>query len=163
VGDTQPAPPAPITLRAARTADAPAVAEVLIASRRAFMPYAPSAHSDDAVRAWVRDTLVPTGCVIVAERDGEIAGVLAHSDDGTHRWIDQMFVRPTHVGQGIGTRLLNHARSVLAPPLRLYTFQANHGARRFYERHGFRAIAFSDGRGNEERCPDVLYETAQAT
>jgi hypothetical protein len=30
----------------------------------------------------------------------------------------------------------------------------------FYERHGFRAIAFSDGSANEERCPDVLYELA---
>lgn len=43
-------------------------------------------------------------------------------------------------------------------PLRLYTFQANHGAMRFYERHDFLAIAFTDGQANEERCPDVLYE-----
>ncbi len=43
-------------------------------------------------------------------------------------------------------------------PIRLYTFQANLGARRFYSRHGFVAIEFGDGRANEERCPDVLYE-----
>jgi len=38
------------------------------------------------------------------------------------------------------------------------TLEANQRARAFYERRGFRAIAFGDGSGNEERCPDVLYE-----
>jgi hypothetical protein len=37
---------------------------------------------------------------------------------------------------------------------------ANAGARRFYERHGFSAIEFTDGSANEERCPDVLFELA---
>jgi hypothetical protein len=27
----------------------------------------------------------------------------------------------------------------------------------FYERHGFMAIEFTDGSGNEEKEPDVLY------
>ena len=40
----------------------------------------------------------------------------------------------------------------------VYTFQANAGARRFYERHGFVPVEFTDGQANEERCPDVLYE-----
>jgi putative addiction module component (TIGR02574 family) len=44
--------------------------------------------------------------------------------------------------------------------VRLYTFQANTRARSFWERHGFKAIAYSDGSTNEERCPDVLYELA---
>ena len=54
--------------------------------------------------------------------------------------------------------LLAHAMRTLELPIRLYTFQANVGARRFYERHGFVAIEFTDGHANEERCPDVLYE-----
>jgi hypothetical protein len=41
--------------------------------------------------------------------------------------------------------------------LELWTFQANQGARRFYERHGFEAIELTDGSGNEERTPDVRY------
>ncbi len=45
----------------------------------------------------------------------------------------------------------------LPRPIRLYCFHANTGARAFYERHGFKAVAFSDGSTNEERCPDVLY------
>jgi ribosomal protein S18 acetylase RimI-like enzyme len=42
--------------------------------------------------------------------------------------------------------------------VRLYTFQENTGARRFYERHGFKAVKLTDGHDNEENCPDVLYE-----
>jgi RimJ/RimL family protein N-acetyltransferase len=42
--------------------------------------------------------------------------------------------------------------------LRLYTFQCNEGARRFYERNGFTAVAFGDGSGNEEGEPDIRYE-----
>jgi len=73
-------------------------------------------------------------------------------------WIDHFYVLPEWVGRGIGTRLLERARSTLPPPLRLYTFQCNERARYFYERRGFQAIAFGGGSGNEEKCPDILYE-----
>jgi ribosomal protein S18 acetylase RimI-like enzyme len=62
------------------------------------------------------------------------------------------------VGQGIGSQLVALAKRTLKPPMRLYCFQENARALRFYERHGFRAIRYGDGRGNEERCPDVLLE-----
>ena len=39
--------------------------------------------------------------------------------------------------------------------LELWCFQANTHARRFYERHGFKAIRFTDGHDNEERARDV--------
>ena len=74
-----------------------------------------------------------------------------------------MAVDPALVNQGIGTSLLAQALRTLALPIRLYTFQANAGARRFYERHGFIPIEFTDGQGNEEHCPDVLYELALTT
>lgn len=73
-------------------------------------------------------------------------------------WIMQMAVQAELVNQGIGSQMLAHALRTLSPPIRLYTFQQNSGARRFYERHGFVAIEFTDGSGNEERCPDVLFE-----
>ena len=46
----------------------------------------------------------------------------------------------------------------LPSPIRLYTFQENQRARAFYERRGFNAVKLSDGSGNEEKCPDILYE-----
>jgi GNAT superfamily N-acetyltransferase len=69
-----------------------------------------------------------------------------------------MAVDPRVLGKGIGSVLLAHAIGTLARPIRLYTFQQNVGARRFYERHGFLAIEFTEGEDNEEKCPDVLYE-----
>ncbi len=148
-------------LRAATPADAPRVADLLIDTRRAFMPYAPLAHPEPEVRQWVADRLLPTGGVVVAEIDAAVAAVMAvkaaEAGDPVS-WILQMAVDPPLVGRGIGSRLLAHAVRSLPPPIRLYTFQDNTGARRFYERHGFVAIGFGDGQGNEERCPDVLYE-----
>jgi GNAT superfamily N-acetyltransferase len=41
--------------------------------------------------------------------------------------------------------------------LRLWTFASNLRAQRFYERHGFVEAQRTDGRGNEERAPDILY------
>jgi GNAT superfamily N-acetyltransferase len=147
-----------LRLRPATMADAPLIAQILIDTRAAFMPYAPSAHSDPELHAWVAERLVPGGGVTVAQCRGTVVAVMATEHTDAAAWISQMAVTPSLVGQGIGRRLLAHALATLPSPIRLYTFQANTGARRFYERHGFRAIRFGDGRDNEERCPDVLYE-----
>ena len=144
--------------RTATEADAEAVSAVYVASRKELVSFAPLAHSDQAVRQWMRVHLIPGGRVTVAIQDGDIVGMMALAEDGTVGWIDHLYVHPRAVGCGIGTQLLEHANTALGSPIRLYTFQANTGARRFYERHGFRVIAFGDGSGNEEHCPDVLYE-----
>ena len=94
----------------------------------------------------------------VAERGGELVGLMALSSQPDGRWIDQMSVHPSCVGQHIGSMLLAQALATLPAPIRLYAFQQNAGARRFYERHGFVAVTFTQGEANEERCPDVLYE-----
>lgn len=147
-----------VSLRSAKAADAPRVASLLIDTHAAFMPYAPSAHTDAEVRDWVETHLISSGGVMVAEIDGKVVAAMAAEQSETLSWITQMAVDPTLVGQGIGTLLLAHAMCTLPLPIRLYTFQPNGGARRFYERHGFKAIEFTDGQANEERCPDVLYE-----
>jgi GNAT superfamily N-acetyltransferase len=148
----------PVSLRTAALGDAAEVAEVLIVSRQAFLPFAPSPHTPSAILAWVTHKLIPTGAVTLAEVDGRLAGVMATSHDGAVSWIEQLYVRPGDVSCGIGARLLASAHSALSPPIRLYTFQRNVRARRFFERHGYTAIEFTDGVANEEQCPDVLYE-----
>ena len=147
-----------VELRQAVAADAARVAEVYLASRKTFLPFAPLAHADADVRRWIAQELVPSGRVTVAVVDGEIAGLMALSREAAVGWIDQLYLAPGSVAHGIGTRLLEQAKRELGRPIRLHTFQANAGARRFYERHGFRALAFGDGSTNEEGCPDVLYE-----
>ena len=156
-------------LRAATAADAEAVARVLIETRRELMPFAPSARADDDVQRWVLGTLVPSGAVTVAlvggAVDAAVAGVLALSARADALWIDQLSVHPTQVARGIGCLLLKHALATPrqpVQPVQLYTFQANHHARAFYERHGFQAVAFSDGADNEEQRPDVLYRLLRA-
>ena len=96
----------------------------------------------------------------VAEIDGRIAGFVAtHFQDG-RTWISHLYLAPGFTGRQIGAALLAHALEFAERPVRLWAFQRNEGARRFYERHGFLAIDFTDGRSNEEGCPDVLYELA---
>ena len=146
-----------VSLRAATSADAPGIADVYLASRKAFLSFAPLAHPDDEVRRWIATTLVPAGNVVVAEEAARVVGMVATSAADGVSWIDHLYLHPELTGRGIGTQLLARALEGLPPPVRLYTFQANTGARRFYERHGFRAISFGDGSGNEEGCPDVLY------
>jgi ribosomal protein S18 acetylase RimI-like enzyme len=150
-----------VAFRSATETDAEQVAAVLLASRKAFVAFAPMAHTDGEVRDWVATSLIPGGGVSVAVDRGSndaIVGMMAVSRQGGVGWIYQLYLHPTVVGRGIGTRFVERAKDSLRSPIRLYTFQENAGARRFYERHGFRAIAFSDGADNEEHCPDVLYE-----
>lgn len=76
-------------------------------------------------------------------------------------WVEKLYIRPDHQGRGLGRRLLDFAKAQ-DTELRLWTFERNHIARRFYEANGFAEIDRTDGRGNDEREPDVLYRWWQA-
>jgi len=147
-----------LDFRVATLADADSVADVYLCSRKELVACAPLAHSDQAVREWIRQHLIPAGRTTVAVVDDLVVGLWAVSNGADCSWVDQLYLLPAWVGRGIGTGLLDLARSELLPPVRLFTFQCNQPARYFYERRGFKAIAFGDGSGNEEKCPDILYE-----
>ena len=143
-----------ISIRRGTVADADAVADVFITSRRAAIGRIPRGiHPEDEVRRWFASTVLVEHEVWVAEVDRRIVGILVLRGDS----IDQLYVRPEIQRRGVGTRLLAHAKRGRGR-LRLYTFEANEPARDFYEKHGFKPIAFGDGTGNEEGAPDVLYE-----
>ena len=144
--------------RYATPTDAAGVADVYLASRKTFLPFAPLVHSDAEIRQWVSGVLIPSGGVTVATAANEPIGMMALSHDGQLDWIEQLYLHPSAVGRGIGSQLLERAKQELGSLIRLFTFQANTASRRFYERHGFTSVAFSDGHANEEHCPDVLYE-----
>jgi GNAT superfamily N-acetyltransferase len=142
-----------LTIRLATTGDASAVAALLLRARTAAVPAIPPlVHDDDDVRRWVREHLLPTCEVWLAVDDEAIVGVVA-LDGG---WVDQLYLEPTRTGQGLGAALLDHAKARRPEGLDLWTFASNDGARRFYERHGFAAVAATDG-DNEEGEPDVHY------
>jgi GNAT superfamily N-acetyltransferase len=66
-------------------------------------------------------------------------------------------VHPDYHGEGVGSALLERVKLQRPGGFDLWTFQANKGARRFYERHGLEAVERTDGKRNEEQLPDVRY------
>lgn len=95
--------------------------------------------------------------VFVATENDAVIAMMAISEDGEGGWIDHLYVAPEHVGGGVGSMLVKRALESLRAPVRLYTFQSNERARRFYEARGFQVAALGDGSGNELGVPDVLY------
>ena len=65
--------------RAATLDDAEAVAGVYLRSRRELVAWAPLVHSDEAIRGWIRQHLIPSGHTTVAVADGQVIGFLAVS------------------------------------------------------------------------------------
>lgn len=147
-------PAAKVTIRRGVVDDAAAVADVFLTSRRHAWPRIPrGVHTDDEVRGWFASIVLVEHEVWVAEDDGRIVAMMVLRGES----VDQLYVRPEAQRRGVGARLLGVAKQQ-RHQLRLYTFQSNEPARAFYEKHGFRPIAFGDGSTNEEGAPDVLYE-----
>ncbi len=142
-----------IVVRRATSTDAAQVADVYLASFRAALPTVRLAHSDDEVRAYIRDQLIPTREAWVALDGEEVVGMLSLSPG----WIESLYVAPLRLSEGIGTRLLDVAKQRAAGSLDLWAFQINQRARRFYEHHGFVMVEMTDGARNEEHEPDVRY------
>ena len=150
--------PPTLQIRGARLSDAARVASCYLAARKTLLPYAPLPRTDAEVLAWVSDLLLPAGGVSLALESGAVVGFVAVGSRTDGCWIDQLYVHPARWRRGVGSTLLHLALSRARGPVRLYTFEPNRVARRFFERHGFTAIGFGDGSTNESRCPDVLYE-----
>jgi ribosomal protein S18 acetylase RimI-like enzyme len=141
-----------IFIRPGSVADAAGIAEVFIAARAA-MTYLPDLHTDEQTRTWISHLMVPEHEVWIAAAHDKVVGFAALSK----QWLEHLYVAPLEQGRGIGSSLLNMAKQQRPEGLRLYVFQPNVGARRFYERHGFAAVQFGDGSRNEEGVPDALY------
>lgn len=143
----------PVVIRRARADDANGIGDVWLSSWRATFAFPPG-HPDDDVRRWLATELVPRHETwVAADPGGRVVALMALSDAK----VEQLYVAPDRIGQGLGRRLLELAKTRRPAGLELFCFQVNASARRFYERNGFSAIAFGDGSGNEERQPDVLY------
>ncbi len=138
-------------VRLAESGEAVAVADLLLLSRRAAHGIPASVHSDEEVRVWVRELLVPSCDVWIATEGEQLVGMMAVQGE----WIEQLYVSPTHQRRGHGTRLLQLAQAG-RDSLALWTFEANLVARRFYETHGFTQDDAPNS-DNEEGVPAICY------
>ncbi len=137
--------------------DAGAAAKVHRAAFDERLPWLAGLHTPDEDRAYFRDHVFSACEIWGAFENQALVGFVAFRGGS----IDQLYVLPERQGRGVGARLLDVAKAAHAE-LSLWTFQANAGARRFYEARGFEVVTLTDGADNEEREPDVLYRWRRA-
>lgn len=126
------------------------VARLFRAVRVACLPYLPDLHTSEEDLAFFRDH-------VFAQCEVRIAGAMDGFIAFRAGWVDHLYVRPQAQRRGVGAALLAQAMTAHSP-LRLWTFQKNTAALAFYRARGFREVERTDGRGNEEREPDILLE-----
>jgi GNAT superfamily N-acetyltransferase len=126
--------------------------ELVFLAARDGMTYLP--RIDDETRPKLGGWFIERGPIYVAEEDGRVVGFSGVADGE----LTHLYVHPAAQSAGVGTRLLEHAKTLSAERLELWVFQRNEGARRFYERHGFRLVRLTDGADNMEKEPDARYE-----
>jgi ribosomal protein S18 acetylase RimI-like enzyme len=140
-------------IRRATPEDAPAIGDVFVRARDG-MTYLPRIPDED--RPKLGDWIVERHEVWVAEDDGAVAGFIGIEPG----YLSHIYVDPAAQNRGVGTALLAHAKALLPEGMQLWVFQRNEGARRLYEREGFRLVELTDGQGNMEQEPDARYEWA---
>jgi ribosomal protein S18 acetylase RimI-like enzyme len=145
----------PVTLRSYQPRDLARTVAMWHETNLASYPYVEEhqRHTLEDATAFFRDRLAPR-CEITLAVGAKnfVAGLIALQPGH----IDQLCVHIPWQRTGIGTRLLEHARALHPSGLRLFTFQRNATARGFYEKHGFRVVAFGISPAPENE-PDVEY------
>lgn len=134
--------PEPAAIRRACPPDAAAVAQLLRDFNTEFETSVPDAAT--LTRRWetllARDDVV----VLLADDDAGFAFLALRPTpywDGPLAQLEELYVAPERRGQGIGGELLTGAlaecRRRGAQEMLINVDEIDHGARRFYERHGF--------------------------
>ena len=140
-------------IRPATATDAAACAHVYMRSKAFGLPEVPEPHTERETAAWMEDVAIATLDMWVADVDGVVVGQMMLAPG----WLHHLYIDPSWMGRGLGDRFMALARQRQPGELQLWAFETNTRARRFYERHGFVAVEFTDGAGNQERWPDVRY------
>ena len=148
--------PGEAVLRRAVVADAAACAHVYTRSKAYALPDVPEPHTETQIATWMAEIAIPTMDVWVADVDGVVVAQMMLAPG----WLHHLYVDPSWMGRGLGDRFMALARQRQPGELQLWAFQTNGRGRRFYERHGFAAVEFTDGAGNQEHWPDVRYVNA---
>ena len=115
--------------------------------------YDTTLHSADEYHTFYRDEVILKDELWGVFDGSRLRGFIALLSG----WIDHLYVDPAIHRAGIGSSLVRLAQEKQSE-LRLYTFQSNVNARKFYEKHGFVIEELNDGERNEEKMPDITYQ-----
>jgi len=124
----------------------------LFLASKATLTFLPNIHTDEETFYFIANIVLRDQDVLVAETNGEISGFIAMHED----MVEHLYVRPDLLRRGIGRALLQRAKERLPSGFRLWVFQQNVPARRFYERHGLparRGDRWQSERGTDAGCP----------
>lgn len=169
-----------LVLRLARADDAQALADF---ARDAFVAAFGTLYAPDDLAAFLADARTaeryhthladPAKRLQLAERDGQIAGyaLIILGEGFAERpapqpvrpaMLSQLYCGANTTGLGIGAALMEwakgEARAWGADALQLSVYSDNHGAQRFYARHGFAHVADLDFWVGNHRDDEFLYE-----
>ena len=143
-------------VREARPDELESLTRLFVRARNemAYLPSVPEEHV-----ALIAERILEHEELWVAEEDGCLLGFLGieHSTNLGADVLERLYVEPEHQNRGVGVTLLDKAKDLRPGGLYLWVFQRNEGARRLYEREGFRLVKLTDGSENMEREPDALY------
>ncbi len=149
-------------IRPARPSDIPAIQQIGTAAWRVAYDFAGAAFIDRGLQTWwtleALASCLETTQVLVAEQDGEVAGVgnLDTRDDVPVIW--KLYVHPTAQGAGLGRALLQRLID-LAPPdaarVALEYVAGNEPAAAFYAHFGFTDDARTQSA--DPREPDTIW------
>lgn len=135
-----------------QTLSALAVATYTDAFGHSFSPADLAAHLEKYLSPGSFARILEEDVVLVAERAGRLVGFVQFGDvhldvagaSGDDQELRRLYVQTDLQNQGIGSLLLqaalDHPRLKRAGRIFLDVWEHNHGARRFYERYGFRVI-----------------------
>jgi ribosomal protein S18 acetylase RimI-like enzyme len=121
----------------------------LARDQRAYDSHLAAAANRTPIRQTLARHVVVDGVRVVRDDGNEVVGfVMFGLEQGdyeqtvTRGVVHNLFVAPEARGQGVGSALLESAEDALARAgadvVSLEAMAANDGARRFYERHGYR-------------------------
>jgi GNAT superfamily N-acetyltransferase len=83
------------------------------------------------------EAIVGLYSILLLDKQLNVAGTVLECG----HWLDHMFIRPSHIGRGIGTDLIKHLRTRCAKrDIRQISILADPNVRGFYEKMGCRYV-----------------------
>ena len=111
----------------------------------------PLVHNVDERADYGRWLLEHTSVTMIHNSSG-VVGFLALEK----HIIQGLYIKKDFQRFGFGQAAIKFAQKQFEE-LRLWVFQSNIGAQKFYQRLGFKVVEKSDGEDNDYRLPDVFY------